>query len=38
VTSTPAQLVETDGSVIGKTPISARIRPAALRVMAPARR
>jgi diacylglycerol kinase family enzyme len=37
VTSTPAQLVETDGSVIGKTPISARIRPAALRVMAPAR-
>ena len=38
VTSTPAQLVETDGTVIGKTPISARIRPAALQVMAPARR
>jgi diacylglycerol kinase (ATP) len=38
VSSTPAQLVETDGTVIGKTPISARIRPAALRVMAPARR
>jgi YegS/Rv2252/BmrU family lipid kinase len=38
VTSTPAQLVETDGTVIGKTPISVKIRPAALRVMAPARR
>jgi YegS/Rv2252/BmrU family lipid kinase len=38
VKSTPPQLVETDGTVIGKTPISARIRPAALRVMAPARR
>jgi YegS/Rv2252/BmrU family lipid kinase len=37
VTSKPAQLVETDGSVIGTTPISVRIRPAALRVMAPAR-
>jgi diacylglycerol kinase (ATP) len=38
VKSNPPQLVETDGTVIGKTPISARIRPAALRVMAPARR
>jgi len=38
VKSTPPQLVETDGTVIGKTPISARIRPAALRVMAPTRR
>ncbi len=38
VKSSPPQLVETDGTVIGKTPISARIRPAALRVMAPARR
>jgi YegS/Rv2252/BmrU family lipid kinase len=38
VTSTPPQLVETDGSVIGKTPIRARIRPAALRVIAPTRR
>jgi len=38
VKSTPPQLVETDGTVIGKTPISARIRPAALRVMAPPRR
>ncbi len=38
VKSSPPQLVETDGTVIGKTPISARIRPAALRVMAPAHR
>ena len=37
VKSTPRQLVETDGSVIGRTPIRARIRPAALRVMAPKR-
>jgi YegS/Rv2252/BmrU family lipid kinase len=35
ITSTPRQLVETDGSVIGQTPISASIRPAALRVMTP---
>jgi diacylglycerol kinase (ATP) len=37
VTSDPPQLVETDGSVIGTTPISARIRPGALRVIAPAK-
>lgn len=35
VRSTPRQLVETDGTVIGTTPIKARIRPAALRVIAP---
>jgi diacylglycerol kinase (ATP) len=38
VTSTPPQLVETDGTVIGTTPISVRIQPAALRVLAPKRR
>jgi YegS/Rv2252/BmrU family lipid kinase len=38
VTSTPPQLVETDGTVIGRTPISATIRPRALRVLAPKRR
>jgi YegS/Rv2252/BmrU family lipid kinase len=38
VRSKPARLVETDGSVIGRTPVTVRIRPAALRVMAPARR
>jgi YegS/Rv2252/BmrU family lipid kinase len=38
VTSTPPQLVETDGTVIGRTPISAKIRPGALRVLAPKRR
>jgi diacylglycerol kinase family enzyme len=37
VTSTPPQLVETDGTVIGRTPIRAQIRPRALRVMAPKR-
>jgi YegS/Rv2252/BmrU family lipid kinase len=37
VTSTPPQLVEADGSVIGRTPISARIRPRALRVIVPKR-
>ena len=31
----PRQLVETDGSVIGRTPITVSIRPHALRVMAP---
>jgi len=35
VTSTPKQLVETDGTVIGETPISASIRPAAMKVLAP---
>ena len=35
ITSSPRQLVETDGSVIGRTPITASIRPAALRVMTP---
>jgi diacylglycerol kinase (ATP) len=38
VTSTPPQLVETDGTVIGRTPIAVQIRPAGLRVMAPKRR
>jgi YegS/Rv2252/BmrU family lipid kinase len=37
VKSKPRQLVETDGTVIGRTPISVSIRPKALRVMAPAR-
>jgi len=37
VTSTPPQLVETDGSVIGTTPVKVRIRPAALRVIAPSK-
>jgi diacylglycerol kinase family enzyme len=37
VKSTPPQLVETDGTVIGRTPISVRLRPGALRVMAPKR-
>lgn len=37
VISTPPQLVETDGSVVGTTPIKARIRPAALRVIAPSK-
>jgi diacylglycerol kinase family enzyme len=35
VTSTPRQLVETDGTVIGRTPITVSIRPKALRVIAP---
>ncbi len=34
VTSKPRQLVETDGSVIGRTPITVSIRPKALRVIA----
>ena len=38
ITSSPRQLVETDGSVIGRTPIKASIRPAALRVMTPKHR
>ncbi len=38
VTSKPRQLVETDGTVIGRTPISVSMRPKALRVMAPSRR
>ena len=37
ITSTPRQLVEIDGSVIGQTPLTASIRPAALRVMTPRR-
>jgi YegS/Rv2252/BmrU family lipid kinase len=37
VTSTPPQLVETDGRVIGTTPVKVRIRPAALRVIAPSK-
>ena len=35
ITSKPRQLVETDGSVIGRTPIKASIRPGAVRVMTP---
>jgi diacylglycerol kinase family enzyme len=35
ITSRPRQLVETDGTVIGRTPIRVRMRPAALRVIAP---
>ena len=35
ITSKPRQLVETDGSVIGRTPIKASVRPGAVRVMAP---
>jgi diacylglycerol kinase family enzyme len=38
VKSRPRQLVETDGTVIGKTPIAVSVRPKALRVMAPRRR
>ena len=37
ITSRPRQLVETDGTVIGTTPIRVRMRPAALRVIAPRR-
>lgn len=37
IRSSPAQLVETDGSVIGETPLTASIRPAALLVMTPRR-
>ena len=37
VTSRPPQLVETDGTVIGQTPIRVRMRPAALKVIAPRR-
>jgi diacylglycerol kinase family enzyme len=37
ITSRPRQLVETDGTVIGRTPIRVRMRPAALRVIAPGR-
>jgi len=37
VTADPRQLVETDGSVIGHTPVTISIRPGALRVMAPRR-
>ncbi|MEA2546871.1 MAG: hypothetical protein QOI09_2144 [Chloroflexota bacterium] len=33
----PRQLVETDGSVIGRTPVTVSIRPGGLRVMAPRR-
>jgi YegS/Rv2252/BmrU family lipid kinase len=33
----PRQLVEADGTVLGKTPVSIEVRPNALRVMAPAR-
>ncbi len=33
----PRQLVEADGTVLGKTPITIEIRPEALRVIAPAR-
>ncbi|MEA2606208.1 MAG: hypothetical protein QOI00_965 [Chloroflexota bacterium] len=35
ITSSPRQLVETDGTVIGRTPITASVRPAALRIMTP---
>jgi YegS/Rv2252/BmrU family lipid kinase len=35
ISSSPRQLVETDGSVIGRTPITVAIRPDALRVMTP---
>jgi diacylglycerol kinase (ATP) len=38
VRANPRQLVETDGSVIGRTPITVSIRPDALRVMAPRQR
>jgi YegS/Rv2252/BmrU family lipid kinase len=37
VKADPRQLVETDGSVIGRTPITVSIRPGGLRVMAPGR-
>jgi diacylglycerol kinase (ATP) len=37
IRSRPRQLVETDGTVIGRTPIRVAMRPAALRVIAPRR-
>jgi diacylglycerol kinase family enzyme len=36
VSSVPTRLVETDGSVVGTTPIKVTIRPAALTVIVPA--
>jgi diacylglycerol kinase family enzyme len=36
VESNPDRLVEIDGSVVGKTPVTATIRPAALTVIEPA--
>jgi YegS/Rv2252/BmrU family lipid kinase len=38
VSASPRQLVETDGSIIGRTPVKAAIRPDALSVIVPARR
>jgi len=38
VSASPRQLVETDGSIIGQTPVTAEIRPDALSVIVPARR
>jgi diacylglycerol kinase family enzyme len=38
VSASPRQLVETDGSIIGQTPVKAAIRPDALSVIVPARR
>jgi diacylglycerol kinase (ATP) len=37
IESTPRRLVETDGSVIGRTPITVSVRPRALTVMVPQR-
>jgi YegS/Rv2252/BmrU family lipid kinase len=37
ITAHPRQLVEADGTVLGKTPVTIEVRPNALRVMAPAR-
>jgi diacylglycerol kinase family enzyme len=38
VSASPRQLVETDGSIIGQTPVKAEIRPNALSVIVAARR
>jgi diacylglycerol kinase family enzyme len=36
IVTEPSRLVETDGSVVGTTPIKASVRPAALTVIIPA--
>jgi diacylglycerol kinase (ATP) len=37
IETTPKRLVETDGSIVGKTPITVSVRPSALTVMVPRR-
>jgi diacylglycerol kinase (ATP) len=38
ISSEPARLVESDGNPLGRTPITIKVRPGALRVIAPARK